>query len=206
MQSIRSPHLVLHKKVIYLFDKRDFFTSIQCFNATSFQICHQSKLSIPQKGHKPLERIQRPAIRWAKGLRGLTHEERLQALNQQRLEKRKLRNDLFLTQKILYNHIDLEGTQLFMFSSRPRLRRASIRLLHQTGRTRRRRNSFACRVVNNRNRLPLTVALVTEQRKFKKAIRLICLLINLSLYSIFAPVWSLGHFVPSRLVNTYKDT
>ncbi len=101
-----------------------------------------------------LERIQRPATWWAKGLRGLTYEERLRALNLQPLEK-KATKWLVPDQKILYNHIDLEATQLFKFSSRPGLRRSSIRLLYQTGRTRRRRNSFACRVVNNRNRLPL---------------------------------------------------
>ncbi len=73
-----------------------------------------------------------------------------------------------LTHKIIHNHIDLDATHLFKFSRRPGLRRSSIRLLHQTGRTRRRRNSFARRVVNNWNRLPFAAATVTEQRKFKQ--------------------------------------
>ncbi len=115
-----------------------------------------------------LERIQRTATRWVKGLRGLTYEGWLQALNLQPLWKRRLRNDLVLTHKIFYNHIDLDATQLFKFSRRSGLRRSSVRLLYQTGRTRRRRNSFACRVVNNWNRLPFSVASVTEQRKFKQ--------------------------------------
>ncbi len=115
-----------------------------------------------------LARIKRATTRWVKDLRGLTYEERFQALKLQPLEKRRLRNDLVLTHKILYNHKDPEATQLFKFSSRPGLRRSSIRLLHQTGRTRRRRNSFASRVVNNWNRLPLSVASVTEQHRFKK--------------------------------------
>ncbi len=115
-----------------------------------------------------LERIQRAATRWVKGLRGLTYEERLQALKLQPQGKRRLKNDLVLTRKILYNNIDLDATQLFKFSRRPGLRRSSIRLLHQTGRTRRRRNSFAYRVVNNWNRLPLSVTSVTEQHQFKQ--------------------------------------
>ncbi len=115
-----------------------------------------------------LERIQRAATRWVKGLRGLTYEERLQAPKLQPLGKRRLRNDLVQTLKILYNHIDLDATQLFKFSRRPGLRRSSIRLLHQTKRTRRSRNSFACRVVNKWNRLPFSVTSVTEQRKFKQ--------------------------------------
>ncbi len=70
-----------------------------------------------------LERIQRAATRWVKGLRGLTYEERLQALKLQPLGKRRLKNDLVLTHKILYNHIDLDATQLFKFSRRPGLRK-----------------------------------------------------------------------------------
>ncbi len=53
-----------------------------------------------------LERIQRAATRWVKGLRGLTYEELLQALKLQPLGKRRLRNDLVLPHKILRNHID----------------------------------------------------------------------------------------------------
>ncbi len=79
-----------------------------------------------------MERIQRAATRWVKGLRGLNYEERLQALKLQPLEKRRLRNYMVLTHKILYNHIDLEATQLFKFSRRPGLRKSSIRLLHQS--------------------------------------------------------------------------
>ncbi len=121
-----------------------------------------------KKGINHLERIQRAAKRWVKSLGGLTYEEQLQTLKLQPLGKRRLRNDLVLTHKILHNHIDQDATQLLKFSRRPGLRRSSIRLLHQTGRTRRRRNSFACRVVNNWNRLPFTVTSVTEQRKFKQ--------------------------------------
>ncbi len=115
-----------------------------------------------------LVRIQRAATRWVKGLSRLIYGERLQTLKLQPLGKRRLRNDLVLTHKILYNHIDLDATELCKFSRRPGLRRSSIKLLHQTGRTRSRRNRFACRVVNNWNRLPFAVASVTEQRKFKQ--------------------------------------
>ncbi len=120
-----------------------------------------------------LKRMQRATARLAKGLGGLTYEERRKALKLQPIEKRRLRNDLVLPHKILYSRIHLGAPQLFTFSRRPGLRRPSIRLLHQTGRTRKRRNSFACRVSNNWNRLPVTVASVTEQRKFKKTIELI---------------------------------
>ncbi len=79
-----------------------------------------------QKDLNHLEKIQRAATRWVKGLRGLTYEERLQALKLQPLRKRRLRNDLDLTHKILYNHTDLHVTQLFKFSRRPGLRRSVL--------------------------------------------------------------------------------
>ncbi len=57
-----------------------------------------------------LERIQWAATRWVKGLRDLNYEERLKALKVQFLEKRRIRNNLVLTHKIIYNQIYLEAT------------------------------------------------------------------------------------------------
>ncbi len=71
--------------------------------------------------------LQRAATRQVKGFRGRIYEERLKALKLQPLENRRLRNDLALTLKILYNQIDLEATQSFKFSRRPGLRRSLIK-------------------------------------------------------------------------------
>ncbi len=76
----------------------------------------------------------------------------------------------------------------FKFSRRPGLKRSSRRLLHQTGRTRRRQNSFACRVVNSWNPLPLTVPLAPDQRAFKKLQD--SYIYPLFLLPILAPLWS----------------
>ncbi len=73
-----------------------------------------------------------------------------------------------LTHKIMFGQIDLEATKLFKFSGRPGLRRSSLRLLQQTGRARRRRNTFACRVVKYWNRLPLAEASVQDHLAFKR--------------------------------------
>ncbi len=115
-----------------------------------------------------LEKIQRAATTWVKGLRDLSYEERLRELKLQSLEKRRIRNDLVLTHKIMFHHIDLEASKLFKFSRRPGLRTSSLRLLQQTERTRRRRNTFACRVVKYWNRLPLAVASVQDHLAFKR--------------------------------------
>ncbi len=115
-----------------------------------------------------LERIQRAATRWVKGRRDLSYEERPRELKLQSLEKRRIRNDLVLTHKIMFHQIDLQASKLFKFSRRPGLRRSSLRRLQQTWRTRRRRNSFACRVVKYCNRLPFAVASVQEHLAFKR--------------------------------------
>ncbi len=98
------------------------------------------------------------ATRWVKGLRDLNYDDRLKDLKLQSLEKRRIRNDLVLTHKIIYNQSDLEESQLFKVCRKPGLRRSSLRLFQQTGRTQTRTNSLACRAVKYCNRLPLAVA------------------------------------------------
>ncbi len=75
-----------------------------------------------------LGRIQRAATRWVKGLRDLSYEERLKELKLKSLEKRRIRNDLVLTLKIIFHQIDLEASKLLKFSRRPGLRSSSLQL------------------------------------------------------------------------------
>ncbi len=72
-------------------------------------------LEYAQKDINHVERIQRAVTRWLKGLRGLTYEERITAVELQPLGNRRLRNDFVLAHKILYNQINLKATQLFKF-------------------------------------------------------------------------------------------
>ncbi len=99
--------------IIYMSDKLDFRTSVQCFGATTSRIRHPSKFAIPWKGHKPPRKNKRAVTRWVKGIRGLTYEQRLKGLKLQPLEKRRLRNDLVLTHEILGNQTDQEAAQSF---------------------------------------------------------------------------------------------
>ncbi len=55
-----------------------------------------------KNGIHHLERMQRAVTRWVKGLRGLNYEEKLKAPKLQSLEKRRMRNYLVLTHKILH--------------------------------------------------------------------------------------------------------
>ncbi len=115
-----------------------------------------------------LERIQRAATRWVKGLKTLVMKKGSENQNCNPSKKRRIRNDLVLTHTIMFHQIDLEASKLFKFSRRPGLRRPSIRPIKQTGRTRRRRHSFAYRVVKYWNRLPLAEASVQDHVAFKR--------------------------------------
>ncbi len=59
-----------------------------------------STMFVPTSYH--LERIQRAATGWVKGPRDLSYEERLKTIKLQPFEKRRIRNDLVLTHKIMY--------------------------------------------------------------------------------------------------------
>ncbi len=77
----------------------------------------QANCSLLKKDIYHQKRIKRAATRWVKGLNyDLNYEKSFKALKFQSLEKRRIRNDLVLTYKIIYNQIDLEATQLFKFS------------------------------------------------------------------------------------------
>ncbi len=144
----------------------------------------------------------------------------------QSLEKRRLRNDLVLTHKIMngpefwhfrrsfdnchlhkiiFHQIDLEESNLIKFSIRPGLRRSSLRLLQQTGRTRRRRNSFACRVVKYWNRLPLAVASAPYKLAFKRQLDTYIYPYVL-LLSLFSPqyglLWAICPFPVIQCIHT----
>ncbi len=75
----------------------------------------------------------------------------LKPLNYSPQKKRRLKNDFVLTHKILYNLVGLESTQSFKLCKNPGLRRSSVRLLHQTDRTHRRRNSFTGTVCHSQS-------------------------------------------------------
>ncbi len=123
-----------------------------------------------------LERIQWAAAWCVEGL-GVPHLWRTaQSPKPQPLEKRMLKNGPDP------QDIDLETTKFF-----------KIRLLHQTGITRRRRNRFALRVVSYWNHWPLAVQWVPEPRAFRKLILDSNIYPEfLLIYSTCTPIWSFG--------------
>ncbi len=86
---------------IYLSNKRDFGPLCSALVRPHLDYAIQANCPYLKKDIKHPERIQRAATGWVKGLRGFTYEERFRALKLQPLRKRRLRNDLALTQKHL---------------------------------------------------------------------------------------------------------
>ncbi len=110
-------------------DKGDLPTVYRALVRPHLEYANQANCPYLKKDIYHLERTQRAAMRWVKGLRDLSYEERLKELKLQSLEKRRIRVDLMLTRKIIFHQIDLEASKLFKFSRRPGLRRSSLRLL-----------------------------------------------------------------------------
>ncbi len=125
--------LYLMKRSLTCLTKEIFLPLYRALVRPHLEYAIQANCPYLKKDIYHLERIQRAAARWVKSLRDLSYEERLRGLKLQSLEKRRIRNDLVLTHKIMFHQIDLEASKLFKFSRRPGLRRSSLRPL-QTNR------------------------------------------------------------------------
>ena len=98
----------------------------------------------------------------------MAYEERLAALDLFSLEKRRLRGDLIVCFNISIGKINLPADLFFRQPPRPGLRREATRLQQPPSTTRRRRESFALRVVAPWNRLPEDVVASNSTEVFKK--------------------------------------
>ncbi len=144
-----------------------------------------------------LEIIQRAATRWVKGLRDFTYEDRLKELKFQSLENRRIRNDLVLPHKIIYNQNDLEASQLFKFSRRPGLRMSSLRFIQQTGRR---------RTVLHAELLSAGTVYHLQQHRYRisqlsKDCKILVFTLNFALQFSFAPIWSFWAMCPFRIIQ-----
>ena len=105
-------------------------------------------------------------------LNGHTYEEKLAELDMQSLEDRRLRGDMITTWKVLNHHEDANWEQLFQFvDSEPRhaTRHSTnpLNLKLQNFNMEVRKHSFAVRVPNKWNSLPVHVREATELNSFK---------------------------------------
>ncbi len=75
---------------MYLFQSYTFHLLLCALVRPHLEYAIQANCPYLKKDINHLERIQRAVTRWVEGLRGLTYEERLQALKLQPLGKRRV--------------------------------------------------------------------------------------------------------------------
>jgi hypothetical protein len=120
-----------------------------------------------------LEKVQRRAVNLISGLKGGKYEEKLVELGILSLEKRRIRNDLIQTYKIL-SGIDQVDSSIWFRTvglNAQRLTRTTAyckNLIPNRSRTDMRHNFFSNRVVNSWNGLPTEVKEARTLNSFKK--------------------------------------
>ena len=101
-----------------------------------------------------LESVQRRFTKRLVGLRYMTYSDRINFLELDSLEERRLRFDLMFAYKILFGLVNVNWCNMFSFNVRTATRGHSYKLYAETSRVNVRHNFFCNRVVNVWNRLP----------------------------------------------------
>jgi hypothetical protein len=144
------------------FISKDIFTLMHAFNVyvrplLEYASCVWSSyhtLKIAQ-----IERVQRRFTKKLPGFADTAYKQRLRILNTDSLELRRLRNDLTLAYKIIFNLTDVNAADYFTFAnSRYDTRGHRFKLFAHHNRVYLRKNFFAERVVPVWNDLPVTDA------------------------------------------------
>jgi len=112
--------------------------------------------------------VQRRATKLVGSLKKKLYAERLKALQLTTLEKRRLREDLIETYKIVTNKESIDSAQFFEFTDTGHdLRGHSLKLSQSRNRSRVRRTFFSQRVVVDWSRLPQYVVDAPSTNAFK---------------------------------------
>ena len=114
-----------------------------------------------------VESVQRRFTKRIAGLRDLTYADRLNVLNIDSLEVRRLRFDLLYTYKALFSLIQVDWTSMFKFNSVSFTRGHCYKLYAKTSRVNVRHNFFCNRVVSAWNSLPAETEHFSSYNSFK---------------------------------------
>ena len=126
-------------------------------------------LHICRKTRHALEKVQRRATKMVKGLKKLSYETRLKRLGIYTPERRRLRDDLIETFKILTGKERIDFFKKFfeLAYATSWLRGHSLKLYKPRCHTTWRQNCFSIRVINELNKLPQSVIEAPSVNAFK---------------------------------------
>ena len=117
-----------------------------------------------------LERVQRRFTKYSHGCSGLTYKQRLDKLNLESLEYRRLVFDLVLMYRIVYGKIALKFVDYFTFAPSVGTRGHRLKVSLPAFRTVQQQNSFFCRVPKIWNYLPPDVVESRSVNSFKSSL------------------------------------
>ena len=130
------------------------------------EYCVQAWSPDLQKDKNILEKVQRRATKMIKGLEKLQYEERLRECGLTTLEKRRCREDLIQTYKLITRKEDTPFTRFFQLETRIGLRGHKYKLFKKTG-SQIKQRFFSSRVINAWNELSDETVSVETTNNFK---------------------------------------
>ncbi|XP_071959999.1 uncharacterized protein [Antedon mediterranea] len=157
------------KRTFKNIDKESFQVMYKAYIHPHMEYCIQSWSPYYNKDKEILEKVQRRATKMVKSISDLPYEKRLEYLDLQPLETRRLRGDLIEAFKILKGFEDIDPKDLFKLSHNIRTRGHSVKLYRPKlrGNLMCRVNFFTIRVIHHWNSLPEYVIQASSVNIFK---------------------------------------
>jgi len=115
-----------------------------------------------------VESVQRHFTKYLPGLRNRSYKERLQLLNLESLEARRLKCDLGLTYSLLHGLVGVDYQLLFSIRGCERTRGHPLKLTVNLSKSNSRKYFFSNRIVSVWNSLPVDVVMAVSLAAFKK--------------------------------------
>lgn len=154
-------------KVFLCRDKGFLLQMFKTFIRPKLEYCTEVWSPYLLKDIDSIERVQKLFTRRLPGMQNLTYRERLNALDLEPLEERRLYRDMVMVYKIINNLVDLSPEEFFTFPTRE-TRGHPLKLSYPRFRLNCRKNFFSNRVVKVWNGLPESVVMAPSLSLFKK--------------------------------------
>jgi len=174
IQTITSKAHARANLIIRCFISRDTHSLINAFKVyvrPLLEYCSTVWSPYTLKGISAVEQVQRRFTKRLRGMYWLSYTQRLEKLNLETLELRRLRADLILTYKIVFGITHINAAELFTLTNNDRLRGHQYKLVIQRRNTDVRKYYFALRVVNSWNNLPQDKISFSNIINFKRSLK-----------------------------------